>query len=245
MSPIDALQVINGLNDAVGMSSRRSPRNGPQLRVTGGDQLVPPDTPDGKTRISYLDEPFAGYSPGFFGVRYVKCHILTSDPGTVYFQDSWKYPFHYDFARERLAPFLNMTREQFDAVSLRQSGQQVVLGTVLMSPDGRELAVQLVGYDAYPRAGGRVDRQHCGFGAERYGAHRTLHADFRTDGGSGGGPQLVCRTRHHGGRSVAPGFPGMSSTRKGGRPAVSSACRRTRSARRTATAGSGPATSCC
>ena len=84
-------------------------------------------------------------------MRYVKCHILTSDPGTVYFQDSVKYPFHYDFAKDRLAPFLNMTREQFDAVSLHRSGQQVVMATVLMSPDGRELAVQFVGHDAYPR----------------------------------------------------------------------------------------------
>ena len=44
-----------------------------------------------------------------------------------------------------------MTREQFDAVSLHRSGQQVVMATVLMSPDGQELAVQLVGHDAYPR----------------------------------------------------------------------------------------------
>ena len=65
---------------------------------------MPPDATDGKTSISYLDEPFANYSGGFNGVRYVKCHILTSEPGTVYFQDSVKYQFHYDFATARLAP---------------------------------------------------------------------------------------------------------------------------------------------
>ena len=152
VSPIDALEVINGLNQAAPVLSASLAAT-PVVDVSIGDatQLVPPDTPDGKTRISYLDEPFANYSGGFNGMRYVKFHLLTADPGTVYFQDSWKYLFHYDFARERLAPFLNVTREQFDAVSLRLSGQQVVMGTVLMSPDGRELAVQLVGYDAYPR----------------------------------------------------------------------------------------------
>lgn len=116
------------------------------------NQLVPSDAVDGKTSISYLNEPFANFSPGTSGVRYIKCHILTADPGTVYFQDSVKHQFHYDFAAVRLAPFLNMTREQFDAVSLRISGQQVVMATVLMSPDGREMAVQLVGREAYPRA---------------------------------------------------------------------------------------------
>lgn len=114
-------------------------------------QLVPVDATDGRTRISFRDEPFANLAGGFSGVRYVKGHILLSDPGTVYFQDSVQYLYHYDFATARLAPFLNMTHDQFDAVSLRQTGQQVVMVNVLMPSDGQELAVQVVGYDAYAR----------------------------------------------------------------------------------------------
>ena len=145
----------NSLSEDAGrqtsLPSTESPLPSNLLAAAVPSALVPADPPDGKTSISYLDEPFANYSAGFNGVRYVKCHILTSDPATVYFQDSVKYLYHYDFATARLEPFLNMTREQFDAVSLHLAGQQVVMATVLMSPDGKELAVQLVGHDAYPR----------------------------------------------------------------------------------------------
>jgi len=146
--PVDARPAIDAVQTFAMVSTLSA---GIESFAAAANELVPPDATDGRTSISYLDEPFANYSGGFNGVRYVKCHILTSDPGTVYFQDSVKYPFHYDFAKDRLAPFLNMTREQFDAVSLHRSGQQVVMATVLMSPDGQELAVQLVGHDAYPR----------------------------------------------------------------------------------------------
>lgn len=115
------------------------------------NQLTPPDATDGRTTISFRDEPFANFTGGFSGVRYVKGSILLSDPSTVYFQDSVKYLYHYDFAVERLAPLLNLTHEQFDAVSLHRNGQQVVMFSVLMSPDANEMAVQIVGQDAYPR----------------------------------------------------------------------------------------------
>ncbi len=146
--PVDALPTINTLNVTTTVSTLAAAG---ESVAAAANQLVPQDATDGKTSISYLDEPFANHSGGFNGVRYVKCHILISDPGTVYFQDSVKYLFHYDFAKERLAPFLSMTREQFDAVSLHRAGQQAVMATVLMSPDNRELAVQFVGHDAYPR----------------------------------------------------------------------------------------------
>jgi hypothetical protein len=46
-----------------------------------------------------------------------------------------------------------MTRAQFDAVSLRRAGQQVILGALLYAPTDNlpELALQFVGYDPYPR----------------------------------------------------------------------------------------------
>jgi hypothetical protein len=75
----------------------------------------------------------------------------------VYFQDSVAYPFHYNFAAERLDPFLNIARPAFDAITLTATGQQLQLGTVLFppgSPQGvgpREFAVQLIRNDAIPR----------------------------------------------------------------------------------------------
>jgi hypothetical protein len=70
----------------------------------------------------------------------------------VYYQDSKALKFHYDFARARLAPFMNMTPAQFDQVSLRTNGQQVLLGTVLVPPlpHMNEFGIQFVGADPYP-----------------------------------------------------------------------------------------------
>ena len=116
-------------------------------------QLVPPDTTEGRTQISYSEEPFVNYSGGDGGAGFVKFAIVLSDPGTVYFQDSNLYPFHFDFATQRLQPFLGMSRAQFDAVSLRRAGQQVVLGAVIFPPfdSAREFGIQFVGLDPYPK----------------------------------------------------------------------------------------------
>ncbi|HZJ16060.1 MAG TPA: hypothetical protein VFD27_13490, partial [Chthoniobacteraceae bacterium] len=116
-------------------------------------KLVPPDTTEGRTQVSYSEEPFVNYSGGDGGAGFVKFAIVLSDPGTVYFQDSNLYPFHFDFATQRLQPFLGMSRAQFGAVSLRRAGQQVVLGAVIFPPFGsaREFGIQFVGLDPYPK----------------------------------------------------------------------------------------------
>jgi hypothetical protein len=90
-------------------------------------------------------------SPGEREIRWVKFAILLDDPTRVFYQDSTKFPFHYEFATQRLAPFLGMDRAAFDAVSLRRTNQQVVLGTVLFPPGTNfvEYGVQFVGLDAY------------------------------------------------------------------------------------------------
>ena len=123
------------------------------LAANSHGQLVPPDTTEGRTQISYSEEPFVNYSAGDGGAGFVKFAIVLSDPGTVYFQDSNLYPFHFDFATQRLQPFLGMSRAQFDAVSLRRAGQQVVLGAVIVPPFGsaREFGIQFVGLDPYPK----------------------------------------------------------------------------------------------
>jgi hypothetical protein len=92
------------------------------------------------------------------GVGWVKFAILLNDPARVYFEDSKKFPFHYDFARQRLGPFLGMDYPSFEAVSLHRTNQQVILGTLLYPPTSDEVfwmggiaeyGVQLDGLDAY------------------------------------------------------------------------------------------------
>ncbi|MCC7374861.1 MAG: hypothetical protein IT581_09405 [Verrucomicrobiales bacterium] len=99
---------------------------------------------------AFLSEPppFGSASP-----RWIKFAFLRADPSRIYFQDSTKFPFHYDFAVERLPQFKGMTRAQFDAVTLRTNGQMAVLGAVLVPSTGtpNEVALQFVGQDAYPR----------------------------------------------------------------------------------------------
>ncbi len=123
------------------------------LQPLAPGQLVPPDATDGKTTLSYENEPFISRDGSNGGLGFVKFAMILSEPSTVYFQDSNLFPFHYDFASQRLQPFLGMARPQFDAVSLRRPGQQVVLGAVIFPPFGgpREYGVQFVGLDAYPK----------------------------------------------------------------------------------------------
>jgi hypothetical protein len=110
---------------------------------------------DWKNQIRYDDDPFRSW-PTLFApeeIRWIKFAILTGDPYRVYFQDSSKYLFHYDFASVRLKPFQGMSRAAFDQVSLHLINQQVVLGTVLLppEPDRNEYGIQFVGLQPYPR----------------------------------------------------------------------------------------------
>ncbi len=84
---------------------------------------------------------------------WVKFAILTTDTTAVYFQDCRKYLFHYNFTAECLDPFLGLTIEEFNQISLYRAGQEVVLGAVLFPPNNaygrsiREYGIQLVGSD--------------------------------------------------------------------------------------------------
>lgn len=105
---------------------------------------------DWKNQVLFANEAFR--SVGDWGtVRWVKFAILKNDPWRVYYQDSVKYPFHYEFATSRLAPFRGMSRAAFDSVSLHRTNQQVLLGTVLYPPRDNfvEFGVQFTGLDAY------------------------------------------------------------------------------------------------
>ncbi len=85
--------------------------------------------------------------------RWVKFALLFDAPHRVVFQDSAKYPFHYDFATARLPQFGGFTRTRFDAATLRTNSQLAVLGAVLFPPSTNllELGIQIAGLDPYPR----------------------------------------------------------------------------------------------
>ena len=107
-------------------------------------------SPSWKNSIT-RDDPFRNAATAPRVIRWVKFAVLMGDPSKVYFQDSARYPFHYEFATEVLDPFVGNSRAAFDAVSLNEAGQQVILGAVLFSPrdDVEEYGIQLVRKDAY------------------------------------------------------------------------------------------------
>lgn len=109
----------------------------------GRNQLSLPDDPFIVTEFTALGEP---------GVNWVKFAILRGDESRVWFQDSVKYPFHYDFARLRLPPLTGLSRTDFDRLTLHQTNQAAVLGAVLIPEAAHgEYGIQFVGAEPYPR----------------------------------------------------------------------------------------------
>ena len=80
-----------------------------------------------KGSIDFPDEPFLSENLGesFEIVKWVKFVILTDDSNRVYFQDSRKYLFHYDFSKNRLKPFGGMTAEEFNDATLYLGSQKL------------------------------------------------------------------------------------------------------------------------
>jgi hypothetical protein len=115
---------------------------------------------DWKNQIAFPDEPFRSVTNSLTEIGWVKFAILLDDPGRVYYQDSHKYKFHYDFATRRLAPFAGMNYADFDRVSMHRAQQQVAVGTVFYPPGvdvlsgwmGRlvDCGIQFDGVDPYP-----------------------------------------------------------------------------------------------
>ena len=112
---------------------------------------------DGKNQILFPDDSFVSPPTGNLDdCRWVKFAIVLDQPGRIWFQDSGKYLFHYDWAVKRLARFAGLSRAQFDAISLHTNQQQIVLGAILFPPYDflgrvtREYGIQFVGLDPYP-----------------------------------------------------------------------------------------------
>ena len=107
-----------------------------------------------KNQIEYPNEEFQSWT----SPPYVKFTIIIKegfDPNVVCYQDCRMYEYHFDFALEQLDPFIGMTIEQFDNVTLHKEGQQAVLGAVILSPWAdppfNEYGIQLVRNDPYSR----------------------------------------------------------------------------------------------
>ena len=122
-----------------------------------GQQITP--SPYWKNRIDFPYDSFCARGTSKESIKWVKFTILLDpyDPNVVYFQDSRKYVFHYSFATALLDPFIGMSPQQFNAVTLFEQGQQAILGTVILPPaetwpsEARfpEYGIQFVRQDPY------------------------------------------------------------------------------------------------
>ena len=108
---------------------------------------------DGRNQVQTEGDPFwVSPSGGLFEtpVNWVKLTLLREEASRVWFQDSRKHPFHHDYAKLRLPPFLGMTRTEFDRRTLHAADNLAILGAVLRPGDGRpEYGIQFVGQDAW------------------------------------------------------------------------------------------------
>ncbi len=103
-----------------------------------------------KNQVSVDDDPFlSAWSPD--QIRWIKFAILVKDPTKVYFQNSSEHQFHYDFASQFLDPFDELTRSEFDQISLHEQDQEVILGALLIPQREsiQEIGIQLVRHDPY------------------------------------------------------------------------------------------------
>lgn len=84
---------------------------------------------------------------------------LARDTGdSLFFQDSLAYDLHYDFVSRHLDPYLGISPEEFNRISLYSQGQQLGLGAVVTPPQGyplnqpiQEYGIQLIRRDPYTR----------------------------------------------------------------------------------------------
>jgi len=109
-------------------------------------------SPFWKNKLSFPNEPFANESVPA-QPRWVKFSIFTSAPDKVFFQDSNKYAFHYEFAKAHLPGFAEMGSAEFVRAALKADGQKLVTGAVLMAPNTStmEYGIQLLREDAYAK----------------------------------------------------------------------------------------------
>ena len=107
-------------------------------------------TNDWKNQINYPYELFNGYGGG--SANWVKFCIPLHDPTRVFYADSQRFTFHYDFATTRLEGLIGISPGEFERVALHNPDRRVVIGTVLNPGYPRtEYGIQFVSNDPLPR----------------------------------------------------------------------------------------------
>jgi hypothetical protein len=97
-----------------------------------------------------ISRPIGG---GLSAAPFVKFTVELKDPDRVYFQESAKYPFHFQFIRDRLPGYEELGLFEFETIALRTEDQKLLLGVVILAPDPliTEAAIQFVGQDPFLR----------------------------------------------------------------------------------------------
>lgn len=95
-------------------------------------------------------EPGAGGFPN--NPAFAKFTVKLDEPDRVWFQDSDRYPFHYNFVNARLPGYQGIGYQQYERITLHLDGQELLLGTVMRAPDPNitEVAIQFTGNDPFP-----------------------------------------------------------------------------------------------
>jgi hypothetical protein len=65
---------------------------------------------------------------GLSAAPFVKFTVELKDPNRIYFQDSSKYPFHFQFIRDRLPGYETLGLFEFETIALRRMGRRFFLG---------------------------------------------------------------------------------------------------------------------
>ncbi len=117
-------------------------------------------SPYWKNQLSFPNDLFQAGGPCENEPAWVKFTMLRLggyDPNLVYYQDCNQYSFHYEFATELLDPFIGLSLTEFYDLALYESGQQAILGAVILPPlsgdplvpDFNEYGIQFIRYDPY------------------------------------------------------------------------------------------------
>ena len=109
-------------------------------------------TNDWKNQVSHPNEAFKLNSGGL--QEWVKFAIVADDPTRVFFADSHRFTFHYDFVTARLEPLVGISAAEFNRISQFNTNRELVLGAVLYPNDTRtlrtEYGIQFLSQDPLP-----------------------------------------------------------------------------------------------
>jgi hypothetical protein len=152
------------------MGAVYSPRRATALRALfravilfswSGQIAVAASSPYAKNEIVFPNDPFEQRSQtGLDSIGWIK-FTIPKEPtglGPITYQDSHTYLLHYDFVSRYLDPYVGISPEEFDRISLYQEGQKLILGAVITPPTAypvtntiQELGIQFVRHDAYTK----------------------------------------------------------------------------------------------